>query len=180
MMIWVDYGILALLLVSVIVGLLRGFAREVFGLLTWALAFWLALRFAAPFGHWLEPYISVPSVRKVSAYALLFFGGLLVGGIFTSLIVRALRASALSSTDRTLGGGFGLLRGGLLVGAFLLLGGATPLKQDPWWNQSVLLPHFQWLADGLAIVIPERWLDQLRSASESEPGDWSDASPSSF
>ena len=169
-MIWVDYGILAVLLVSVIVGLVRGFAREVLGLATWVLAFWLALRFAAPFGHWLEAFISVPSVRKITAYALLFLGGLLAGGIVTSLIVRALRSSGgLSSIDRTLGGGFGLVRGGLIVGAFILVGGITPLKQDPWWSQSALMPHFQWLADGLKVLIPERWILQIQSTDSELP-----------
>jgi membrane protein required for colicin V production len=169
-MIWVDYGILAVLLVSVIVGLVRGFAREVFGLATWVLAFWLALSFAAPFGHWLEAFINVPSVRKITAYALLFLGGLLAGGIVTALIVRVMRSNdGISSIDRTLGGGFGLLRGGLLVGAFILIGGLTPLKQDPWWSQSTLMPRFAWLADGLQTLIPERWILQIQSTDSELP-----------
>lgn len=167
-MIWVDWCILALLLVSVVVGLMRGFAREVLGLLTWVLAFWVALRFALPFDHWLEPHIDVPSVRRVAAYALLFFGVLLVGSLLTTLVVKLLRGSALSIADRTLGGGFGLLRGALLMGAFLLFGGMTPLKNDPWWGQSRLLPYFQWLAEGIEAVTPQRWLDQLQSDPEVE------------
>lgn len=162
-MIWVDYCIVGLLLVSTIVGVIRGFAREALGLLTWVLAIWLAVAFAAVVAVKLGPYISVPSVRIASAYAILFLGGLLIGGIITALIVRVLRASALSSTDRTLGGGFGLIRGAVLVALFILIAGTTPARHDPWWQKSLLLGQFQWLADGLRVLIPPRWIDQLQS-----------------
>jgi membrane protein required for colicin V production len=162
-MIWVDYCIVGLLLVSTIVGVIRGFARETLGLLTWVLAIWLAISFSGAAATRLAPYISVPSVRIAAAYALLFLGGLLFGGIITALIVRFMRASALSSTDRTLGGGFGVIRGAVLVGLFILIAGTTPARHDPWWQKSVLLGQFQWLADGLRVLIPPRWIDQLQS-----------------
>ncbi len=165
-MIWVDYCIVALLIVSTIVGVLRGFAREVLGLITWVLAVWLALTFGAALGHRLEPYIAVQSVRISAAYALLFLAVLLAGGITTALIVRGLRGSLLSSTDRTLGGGFGLLRGALLIAAFIIVVGMTPARQDLWWQQSVLLKQFNWLADGLRTLLPESWLEKLKPADE--------------
>ncbi|MDB5971857.1 MAG: CvpA family protein [Hydrocarboniphaga sp.] len=162
-MIWVDYCIVGLLVVSTIVGVIRGFARETLGLLTWILAIWLAVAFSAAAAVKLGPYISVPSVRIAAAYALLFLGGLLIGGIITALIVRFMRASALSSTDRTLGGGFGVIRGAVLVALFILIAGTTPARHDPWWQKSLLLDQFQWLADGLRVLIPPRWIDQLQS-----------------
>jgi membrane protein required for colicin V production len=162
-MIWVDYCIVAVLLVSTIVGVIRGFARETLGLLTWILAIWLAIAFAGAVAIRLGPYISVPSVRIAAAYAILFLGGLLIGGIITALIVRTIRDGVLSSTDRTLGGGFGVIRGAVLVALFILVAGTTPARHDPWWQRSVLLDKFEWLADGLRVLIPPRWLDQLKS-----------------
>jgi len=162
-MIWVDYCIVGLLVVSTIVGVIRGFARETLGLLTWILAIWLAVAFSAAVAVKLGPYISVPSVRIAAAYAILFLGGLLIGGVITAIIVRFLRASALSSTDRTLGGGFGVIRGAVLVALFIVIAGTTPARQDPWWQKSLLLDKFQWLADGLRVLIPPRWIDQLQS-----------------
>jgi membrane protein required for colicin V production len=131
---------------------------------TWVIAFWLAYAFAGPFTVWLTPHISVASVRTATAYAVLFLGGLLIGGILTSVVVHGLRNSAFSSADRTLGAGFGVVRGVVLVALFVLLAGMTPARQDPWWSQSVLLNKFEWLADGLRMLIPEPWLDQLRPA----------------
>ena len=39
---WFDYSILAILALSVLVGLWRGFVSEVLALVCWVLAFWLA------------------------------------------------------------------------------------------------------------------------------------------
>lgn len=165
-MIWVDYCIVALLLVSTVVGVLRGFARETLGLITWILAIWASLAFSKPLGQFLEPHISVPSVRIAASYAITFLGVLLTGSIVTALIVRSLRGSLLSSVDRTLGGGFGLMRGAVIMGAFVLVAGMTPAKQDLWWQQSSLLKQFNWMADGLRSVLPESWLEQLKPAVE--------------
>jgi membrane protein required for colicin V production len=161
MMIWVDYCIVALLLISTIVGVLRGFTREAFGLLTWVLAIWLAVAFGPDLAGHLRSHISVPSVRIAAAYAALFLGGLLVGALVTALIVRFMRDSALSSTDRTLGGGFGLIRAAILVAAFIVVAGTTPARQENWWQRSLLLGKFQFLADGLRVIIPPTWIDQL-------------------
>lgn len=166
MMIWVDYCILALIIVSVIVGLIRGFARETLGLLTWILAFWLALTFEPQVAKALEPHISAPSVREAAAYAVLFLGGLLVGGIFTAIVSHVIRDSLFSSADRTLGAGFGLIRGALLVALFVLFAGQTQAKDDPWFRQSKMVAQFGWLSEGLRTLIPEAWLEKLKPATQ--------------
>ncbi|MGH8402328.1 MAG: CvpA family protein, partial [Gammaproteobacteria bacterium] len=45
-MIWVDYLILVIIVVSALISLLRGFLREIVSLITWVVGFWVALRFA--------------------------------------------------------------------------------------------------------------------------------------
>ena len=161
-MIWLDYCIVGLLLISTVFGILRGFARELLGLATWVLAIWLAVMFHGQVATYLTSYIGVPSVRIAAAYALLFLAGLLTGGLITALIVRLLRQSALSSTDRTLGGGFGLIRGVFFVALFILIAGTTPARQEIWWQRSLLLSKFEWLADGLRTIVPPGWIDRLQ------------------
>jgi membrane protein required for colicin V production len=168
---WVDYCILALIVISMVIGAIRGFAREALGLATWVFAALLAWFFAKPLFLWLAPYISVPSVRQVTAYASLFLGGLLVGGVITALIADLVRDSRFSSADRTLGAGLGLLRGGLIVALLVLILGMTSLRQDPWWGQSLLIARFEVLAEGLRHLLPKSWLDTLQSAPESVPVD---------
>jgi membrane protein required for colicin V production len=45
---WVDYAIIAVLGLSVLMGLWRGFIGEVLALAVWACAFWVAWLFGPP------------------------------------------------------------------------------------------------------------------------------------
>ncbi|MBI2383720.1 MAG: CvpA family protein [Gammaproteobacteria bacterium] len=161
-MIWVDWGILFVVVVSVLIGLFRGFTREVLGLLTWVAALWLAWVLGDNLAQRLESSISVPQVRMAAAYGLLFLAGLIGGSIATFAICRTVKESPFARTDRVVGAGFGLLRGLALVAVFVLFAGMTSARQDDWWKKSVLIGHVEWLADGLARVIPAAWLESLK------------------
>ena len=52
-----------------------------------------------------------------------------------------------------LGSLFGIARGVLIVAILVLIGGLTVLPQDSWWQESMLIPHFEDLAVWMA-----RWL----------------------
>ncbi|HSW12461.1 MAG TPA: CvpA family protein [Solimonas sp.] len=161
-MIWVDYCILAVFILSLIVGLMRGFTREVLGFATWIFAFGLAWLFGRSLASGLEGQISQPALRLVAAYVMLFLGGLLAGSLITYFMSEAIKESFLSLSDRALGGGFGMLRAALLVVILVLVGTQMGAQKQRWWSESLLIGSFQWLADGLASVLPERWLEALR------------------
>lgn len=159
---WVDYSILGIVFLSVIVGFLRGFTREFFGLGAWALALGLTVLLGHQAVVFLQPYLAVPLVRAGVGYGGLFLLGLLAGGVITALLVSRVRQSRFSSADRTLGSGIGLIRGILLVGLAVLLGNTMGLRDRPWWQQSALVPPAKTIADGLGVLIPKSWLDPLR------------------
>ena len=168
-MIWVDWCIVAVFLVSILIGLLRGFAREILNVLTWVLAFGLAWLLGGWVADLLHEQISSPEIRAVCAYALLFIAGLLTGAILTHLLTDWIRGSFLDGIDRTLGGAIGFIRALLIVCMFLVVAGTMGARQDRWWSQSTLVPHIEWLAEDLKLIIPERWLERLKPAPESAP-----------
>jgi len=161
-MIWVDYCILTVFLLSLVVGLFRGFTREVLGFATWILAFAVAWLFGRNLAALLEQQIAQPNLRLVCAYVMLFLGGLLVGSLVTYFVSEAIKESFLSLSDRAMGGGFGLLRAALLTVVVVLVGTQMGAPKQRWWNESLFIGKFQWLADSLAAVLPERWLEALR------------------
>lgn len=158
---WADIVILAVFAVSILIGLLRGFTREVFGVLGWFLAFWVAFTFTHAMSEWLTPHIATPSVRRAAAFGGLFLLVLLLSSVATFFIGRMVREGALASADRTLGAGFGFLRGLVLIAALLWAAGSTTARQDPWWRDSALIPHCEWMADTLKAIVPERWISVL-------------------
>ena len=153
-MIWIDYAILGIVGISGVISLMRGLIREALSLAGWIAAFWVALAFSGVVARWLEGYVSVPSVRVGIAFAGIFFGVLLLGGIVLRFAGLVVEKTGMSGTDRTLGMVFGVLRGVVIAGVLVLLAGLTPLPGDPWWSQSVLLPHLVELANEIRAFLP--------------------------
>lgn len=160
-MIWIDYAILAIVALSAIIGLFRGFLREALGLATWLLAFWLAFRLTEFGGGLLAEWISVPSVRLAIAFGVVFILVLIAGAVFNHLIGRLVSGTGFAGTDRALGGVFGILRGIAVLVLLVLLAGLTPVPRDAWWQQSLFIGHLQagalwvrgWLPADLAASI---------------------------
>lgn len=161
-MIWIDWCIVAFFVISILIGVVQGFVREVLNLLVWVLAFGLATVFGHMLANMLIPYINEPAIRLACAYLVLFISGLVFGAILSHLITELVRNSIFSGVDRSLGAGFGFLRGVLVVTVFLLCASTMGATQDRWWTQSVLVPRFAVLSDLLKTVVPETWLDKLR------------------
>ncbi|MCK9608112.1 MAG: CvpA family protein [Methylomonas sp.] len=153
-MIWVDYAISGLILVSAVIGLLRGFIKEAFALTIWVVAIWVGMYYSRDFAVLLQSTISYPSARIAAAFGLLFFMTLLLGALISFILNQLIEKTGLTGSDRILGILFGVLRGAVLVSVLVMLGGITPLPEDPWWQQSLLIPPFQSLAVWLKDHIP--------------------------
>ncbi len=163
---WLDYAIISIILISTLVSLFRGFVREALSLVFWVAAFWVAQMFfrelAVPLGQW----IKVPSLQLIAAFAIIFLAVLMLGGLVTFVIAKLIDATGLSGTDRVIGMLFGATRGALLVAGLVLLAGLTPIPQDPWWQQSQLVGHFEELATWLRGLLPADIAERIRLGGE--------------
>lgn len=144
---WFDWIIVAVVVISSLISLRRGFIKEVLSLVTWIIAGAVAWAFGGNFAHYFSEYISTPSLRVIAACVLLFVLTLLVGGLLNFVLGELVKATGLSGTDRFLGMVFGAMRGALLVVLAVGLLSLTPVQQDPWWQDSELVPPFLMVAD---------------------------------
>ncbi|MEN0038715.1 MAG: CvpA family protein [Cellvibrio sp.] len=142
-MIWADWAIVGIFSLSCLIGLIRGFMREALSLIIWVAAVLVAKVFGGQLEILLVDQIESPSVRIMTAYAVLFIATLLLGAMLSYLIGALVRATGLSGTDRLLGMVFGAARAFIIVMALLiLLPGFIPVNEEEWWKQSQLIPHF--------------------------------------
>lgn len=153
-MIWVDYAIIAILVVSAAISLLRGFLREAISLLGWVLAFWLALTFAGDVSTLFAKYVSQPSMRHALAFFAIVVATLVITAIVMYLVRIIVDKTEITGTDRVLGIVFGIARGIVIVAILVLFAGLTALPKDPWWRESAFLPHFQALAVEIRSFLP--------------------------
>lgn len=158
---WVDWAIIAVVAISSLISLSRGFVKEALSLLIWIVAGVVAWLFGGALAQHLSAYIETPSVRIIAACALLFVVTLMVGALINYLIGELVKATGLSGTDRLLGMVFGAARGGLLVVVLVGLVSLAPVQEDSWWRESQLLPHFLLVADwskNLILSLSSQWL----------------------
>ncbi|MCK5920356.1 MAG: CvpA family protein [Methylococcales bacterium] len=152
-MVWIDYAILAVVGLSVLISLVRGFAREALSLLVWVLAFLVSSRFYEDLAVYLTQ-IDDPMFCNGASITLLFIATLILGALVNYIVGQMVDRTGLTGTDRLLGGVFGAGRGILVVAAILFfLDSFTGASSSEWWDQSVLIPEFsaiiEWFFDHL-------------------------------
>ena len=153
-MLWIDYVILAIIGISMLISLFRGFVREAISLLGLIVAVWVAITFTDEASVFVEPYIEAPSLARAACFIGLFLSVLVMTALVNMFAGLVVDKSGLSGTDRVLGMVFGAARGAIFVGVLVLLAGITSMPQDPWWRESALIKHFEILALEIRRLLP--------------------------
>ncbi|UZE97860.1 CvpA family protein [Alkalimarinus alittae] len=140
---WADWSIIAIISLSSLFSLKRGFVKEALSLVTWVAAFIIARTFNPNLQTLLIDVIDTVVFRAVAAFAILFIGTLIVGAIINNLIGLLVKITGLSTTDRLLGVIFGVARGVIIVVVTIALLRVTPVVEDTWWRDSVMISKLQ-------------------------------------
>jgi membrane protein required for colicin V production len=163
---WIDFVFIALILISGLISLYRGFVREVFSVVTWVVAIWVGIRFAGTVAVYLPAALSDETLRLGVAFAVLFILVLIAGGVIGIVMTRLVRGTGLTGTDRALGIVFGLLRGVLIVALLVFLASLTLAPEETWWQESRLVPEFERIVGWLLDQLPETLRERLRDLPE--------------
>lgn len=145
----VDWILLALLVVSILLGMWRGVVREVLSLAGWIAGFWIAQHQAPWVGQWLPLEGASESLRYLAGFVTVFISVLILSVLLGWVISKLVSAVGLGVLDRLLGGVFGGLRGLVLLLTLTVVVCMTPMQSAPWWGESPvargLVHGLQWL-----------------------------------
>ncbi|HAT1596239.1 TPA: CvpA family protein [Legionella pneumophila] len=164
---WVDIAIVAIIALSVLTGLFRGFVKELVALCVWVLAIWLGFNYSQILDPWLSSYIQEQSVRTVIGFIIILFATLFVGGVVNAILSFILKRAGLSGTDRTLGMGFGFLRGVFIVALIMVAVKMTSLPYQEYSQKSKLYARFDPVVALLYSHLPE-FIKQVKSVDKTE------------
>jgi len=153
-----DYTVIAIVVLSALLGWWRGLVYEILSLLGWVVAFIVARMFAADAAAHMPDMLGVEAAKVAAAFVVLFIVTLIVCGVVTWLLSKLVKWVGLGWLDGILGTLFGTLRGVLLVLTLVVLAGLTSLPQRPFWREAALskplasmaLATQAWLPDSVA------------------------------
>ena len=148
-----DYAVLAIVGVSMLVGVWRGVVSELLALAAWIVAFIAAREFAADVVPWLVKWISDPGLSLAAAYVVIFVIVLLFFALLRLLVSLMLSAVGLALADRLLGACFGAVRGLVIVLVLVMLAGVTTIPEKAFWRDAALAPPLE-----TVIIAGKRWM----------------------
>ncbi len=163
-----DVILVSIVLLSSVIGVLRGFFREAMSLLVWIGAIWIS----AQFGHWLAPYlagiVANELLRLWLARLVVLVAVLIAGGLLAWILGMLLHSTRLAGADRLLGMVFGLVRGALVAALVIIALGVAGFEDASWWRRSKLIPYAAPVADALREAAERGmrysgWLSRLSS-----------------
>ncbi len=137
----IDYLILAVLLISLLLGFFRGFLGEAISLISWLGGLWLAWHFA----YLIEPHlggrIAEQPLNTWAARTIMLVAVLVTGWLIGGVVTYFAHQSGISlMLDRLLGMLFGFIRGMVLVAITVMLGRQVQLDDTGWWQDSRFMP----------------------------------------
>ncbi len=152
-----DIAIVALIFISVLVGLLRGFTKELLSIASWVISIYLAFNFYKYAAEYLAAYINNEWLSNVAGGAIIFVGSLFILSMIGYLISKAVAATGVKGTDRVLGAVLGAVRGVLIIGFMVVVASIFNVQAANWWKKSTLIGHFSPVAETINSVLPEKF-----------------------
>ena len=150
-----DIVLLAVMLVSGLLAMVRGFMREVLSITAWILAAGATLYAYSKLLPAATAYFNSDLIAKGVVIGGVFLVTLLIVSVITVRISDMVLDSRVGALDRTLGFVFGLARGLIIVVvAFAFFDWLVPTKSQP-----------AWVADAKSKVFLTNTADWLRSMS---------------
>jgi membrane protein required for colicin V production len=163
-----DLVVIIIVLISAVLALLRGFVKEVLGILAIVGAGFSTLWLFTPARTFARQYIEAALLADIVAGATLFIVTMIVFSLVSSAISHRVRESSLGPLDRTLGFLFGLVRGGAIVSlAWLAMNWVweTPAKQPDWMKDARTAPFLHKGGDVLRALVPASLLERGRGTA---------------
>jgi membrane protein required for colicin V production len=157
-----DGIVIATVLISGILAMVRGFVREVLSVAAWAAAAAAAYFLYQPFSPVLETVIEDANWRNVASAAIIFFVALIIASYVTMKVSNMIVDGRVNMIDRILGFAFGVARGVLILTiAYLFLDGVLP-ENPAWITEARTQPILADVGNWLVGVLPPDMENTLR------------------
>lgn len=161
-----DAAVLALILLSAVLAMVRGFSREVLSIASWVIAGIAALYLFGSVTPMVRNYVDSELIAQVVAGAAVFVVVLIIATLVTMKIADMIVDSRIGPLDRTLGFLFGVARGVIVCAvAIWFLGFFASDREIAWIDDAKSKPFLESVANSIVNLLPED-LDGILSSGD--------------
>jgi len=157
---WLDGVFIAIILVSMVMGVVKGLVRELLSLAFFVLAVVLSFLYFRDLGLRFSSSIHNREIANMVAFGAIFVGVLLVGALVTWAARKIFSVGPLRSMDRILGGAFGCIRGLLISGIVVFLLVVFPVNERIT-QESRLSPILLRTVNLVLRAVPDEYRQQI-------------------
>ena len=160
-----DAVVLLILLGSVVYSALKGFVRELLGMLSLVAAFFVSVSFYRVASEPFKEVVKTENIALFLGFASIFLGTLIVGALVIWAVQKLVKFAKVQWFDRLLGAAFGFIRGWIL-GSVVFLALTSFDLQSERVRDSQLAPYYLPGARIIALATPHdlktRFMDGYR------------------
>lgn len=159
-----DYAVLIIIGISIVVSMMRGAVRELFAIVGWVVAIYVAKTYATQLMPLLPTEIPTEALRILAAHIIVFLGVLLVASLLIIALSSLIKKIGLNWLNRGLGAVFGFARGLLIVCVLVFLAGLTSLPKDARWTNAMFSSPLEALVKSMLPFVPKMVAKHVRYA----------------
>ena len=160
-----DAVVLLILLGSVVYSALKGFVRELLGMLSLVAAFFVSVSFYRVASDPFKEVVKTENIALFLGFASIFLGTLIVGALVIWAVQKLVKFAKVQWFDRLLGAAFGFIRGWILGSVVFLVLTSFDLQSERI-RDSQLAPYYLPGARIIALATPNdlktRFMDGYR------------------
>ena len=172
---WIDILVLLVIGLSVLSGLMAGFARVGVGFIATMLGIFLGFWCYGVVAAYVLDYVSSKAIAHLVGFFVIFIGVVLIGAVVGRLLAKFFKWVGLSWFDRILGGTFGLVRGIVMAAALItVLLAFAPSPPPRSVVESKSLPYVIDASNILAALTPREIKEAFHDTTDKVRKIWSE------
>ncbi len=159
---WIDVILISILALTSILGVIKGFVKQVFGLLAGIIGLILALGFYSQVSWIYLRFISNEVVANFLGFLTIFLVVLCLGWVSSYCLSKFIKGP-LKLLNNILGGGLGLLKGILICGVVVFALLVFPISKKAL-KESVFSPVCLQMTRAMLSLIPQELKEKFKEA----------------
>jgi len=157
---WLDIFFIIIILITFIMGLVKGFLRQIIGIFAVVTGLYLAVEYYHYVSNIIFEIIPHRGASNFLGFLLIFLVVLCLGWLIALSVAKVIKGP-IKFFDRVFGGGLGILKGILICVVIVLALLIFPINKK-WLSESQLSPYCLRISKALVYLFPEGLKEKFR------------------